>query len=782
MESSLFNSGFLGGSFHWFIGQVSDDSTWRENQNPEKFEKISEMPAWGYRYKVRVIGQHEQEESDITAEQLPWAQVMYPVTAGTGHGGSYQTPAIRQGSFVFGFFLDGKDQQVPIIMGCLGNNAKTKLERKLGTEGSGGKNFTPVSFYSKMLNPEPNEQKKLKDEDFSPKQAGNEAYSSPSKENVSKESNDANNLYSIADERKKYTLEEKHALACPNPETQSDIKNIQVVIETVSAKIERFQKSLQDANFAAGLPIVDNAKDIDKAIQDASEEMAKYMKGTMNKVQQFTTKEFNDKLAPIINLAPPSHTLEILQKKVEGLEKIACMFNGMAGVALVGLLAAALKKAFNRKKKKAEQAATNASVSEAGVVNSELEAGTVGITSSQTIPAIPVLTTPGSNDVPPPLVDGFYRPTPLCETEEIIGEVLGGTINTILQGFDDAIGPVVDEVQNALGGSSTETGSDDVGIIDNAISENNVLSALSSGDLVLSISQTLADQSGIDPTKIGNANRFWADGNYGKGLLQFVDAAGQNTSVNQSLIAEALLLINDKGNPNGIAAGLSLASNILGVSENLLSGIGNAFEAIRSGNITNLISAAGNLASFNPRILNAIAGRGAALAGKIPSGLGLGALGGMNFDIASSLNFVNSITKIFDCDPKPECSPNDTHTMQSGGGSSEKPSTSGVAESAKTTSNTVKERKSYGTSVEKSSSSREGVTIKKVFTKPQSRKTDLTNLVGFVNGKPYYGPFHLHIRDSGERVIMVGAAHTSAKHAVIYKTANESLANPFVEE
>jgi len=782
MESSLFNSGFLGGSFHWFIGQVSDDSTWRENQNSKKFKKGEDVPAWGYRYKVRIIGQHEQEESDISADQLPWAQVMYPVTAGTGHGGSYQSPAIKQGSFVFGFFLDGKDQQTPIIMGCLGNNIKTKLERKTGTEGSGGKNFTPFSFFSKMLNPEPNEQKKLKDADFSPKQNGNEAYSSPSKGNVSKESSDANNLYSIADERQKYTLEEKHALACPNPETQSDIKNIQVVIETVSAKIERFQKSLQDADLAAGLPIVDNAKDIDKAIEDASEEMSKYMKGTMNKVQQFTTKEFNDKLAPIINLAPPSHTLEILQKKVEGLEKIACMFNGMAGLALAGLIAAALKKAFNRKKKKAEQAAANTSVSEAGVVNAELEPGTVGITSSQTIPAIPVLTTPGSNDVPPPSAEGFYRPTPLCETEEIIGEVLGGTINTILQGFDDAIGPVVDEVQNALGGSSTETGSDDAGVIDNAISENNVLSALSSGDLVLSISQTLADQSGIDPTKIGGANRFWADGNYGRGLLQFIDVAGQNIPQNQSLIAEALSLIDDRSNPNGIAAGLTLASNILGASEDVLNGIGNAFQAIRSGNIPDLISAAGNLASFNPRILNAIAGRGAALAGAIPSGLGLGALGGMNFDIASSLSFVNSITKIFNCDPDPECSPNDTHTMQSGGGSSEKPSTSGVAESAKNTSSTLKERKSYGTSIEKSSSSKQGVTIKKVFAKPQSRKTDLTNLVGFVNGQPYYGSFHLHIRDSGERVIMVGAAHTSAKHAVIYKTANESLANPFVEE
>ena len=53
--------------------------------------------------------------------------------------------------------------------------------------------------------------------------------------------------------------------------------------------------------------------------------------------------------------------------------------------------------------------------------------------------SVPVLDTPGSTDVPPPTADGFYRPTPLCETEEIIGEVLGGTINTIMSGFDSAI-------------------------------------------------------------------------------------------------------------------------------------------------------------------------------------------------------------------------------------------------------------------------------------------------------------------------------------------------------
>ena len=763
---SLFNPGFLGSSFHWFIGQIADDSTWRENQNPAKFDKVEDIPAWGYRYKVRIVGQHEQEESDVSAEELPWAQVMYPVTAGNGIGGSFMTPALKQGMFVFGFFLDGKDEQTPIIMGILGNNAKTKLERKTGTEGSGGQNFTPQSFHSKGLNPEPNEQKKLADKDFAPKQAGNEAYSSPSKSNVSKEASDANNLYDISDERKKYVLEKTHALACPNPDTQSDTKNMQTVIQNVSEKIERFQQSLLDADKAGGLPVLEINKDIDEAIEKASKEMSKYMKGIMNQVQQFTTKEYNEKLASMENLAPPSHTLELLNKKVEGLEKIACMFNGMAGLALAGLIAAALKRAFNRKKKKAEDAAANAATSEAGVV---------GVNTSLVIPSVPTLDTPGSENVPPPSADGFYRPTPLCETEEIIGEVLGGTINTILQGFDSAIGPVIDEISNSLGGSSTETGSENKGTIDHAINENNVPSSLSSGDLILSFSQTVADQAGIDPNNVGGANRFWADGNYGRGLLGFIGAVGQDTPDNQQLIADALLLIDDKSDPDGIAAGLVLASNLLGVNENVLTGIGNAFQAIRTGDIPNLILAAGSLASYNPRILTAIAGKGSSLAGLEPSGLGLGALGGMNFDIATALTFVNSITKIFDCDPDPECSPNDSHTMQGGGGSSDNPSNTSIANSAQTTAQSTESRKSYGTGIEKLSSSKQGVTIKKVFAKPKSRTKDLTNLVGYVKGQPYYGPFHSHTREDGSVVKMVGIAHTTTPHDVIFDTVQESL-------
>jgi hypothetical protein len=146
-ESSLFNPGFLGGGFNWWIGQIADDSTWRDNILPGKFADANTIPGWGRRYKVRIIGLHDREEATIPSDQLPWAQVMYPVTAGGGQANSSQTPNLRQGNFVFGFFLDGQDQQVPVIMGVLGNNAQTALNTNWK------ENFAATSGHAAGKNP-----------------------------------------------------------------------------------------------------------------------------------------------------------------------------------------------------------------------------------------------------------------------------------------------------------------------------------------------------------------------------------------------------------------------------------------------------------------------------------------------------------------------------------------------------------------------------------------------------------------------------------------------------
>ena len=79
----LFNKGFIGQDFLWWIGQVADDSYWRDNVLSGKFESAESIPGWGYRYKVRIFGLHDLGEEVISSENLPWANVMYPVTAGS---------------------------------------------------------------------------------------------------------------------------------------------------------------------------------------------------------------------------------------------------------------------------------------------------------------------------------------------------------------------------------------------------------------------------------------------------------------------------------------------------------------------------------------------------------------------------------------------------------------------------------------------------------------------------------------------------------------------------
>lgn len=170
MESgTLFNPGFLGSHFNWWIGQIVDDSAWRDNINPSKHANPDEVQGWGRRYKVRIIGLHDWGEDQIKSDQLPWAQIMYPVTAGGGQAGATQTPNLRQGNFVFGFFLDGKDEQVPVIMGVLGNNAKTVLSMQMGDADNKVTNTTPGnagrSGYSQGNVPKRNEaQEKVPDD------------------------------------------------------------------------------------------------------------------------------------------------------------------------------------------------------------------------------------------------------------------------------------------------------------------------------------------------------------------------------------------------------------------------------------------------------------------------------------------------------------------------------------------------------------------------------------------------------------------------------------------
>jgi len=154
---SLFNPGYLGANFKWWIGQVTDDAFWRDNIVPGRIKKKDGESGWGRRYKVRILGLHDQGETEIPSDQLPWANVMYPITAGGGQASTVQTPAIRQGNIVFGFFMDSDNDEIPIIMGILGNNVQTPLNTQTTAKDPKVTNNTPGSLatsgFAKSVDP-----------------------------------------------------------------------------------------------------------------------------------------------------------------------------------------------------------------------------------------------------------------------------------------------------------------------------------------------------------------------------------------------------------------------------------------------------------------------------------------------------------------------------------------------------------------------------------------------------------------------------------------------------
>jgi hypothetical protein len=138
IEESLLKSNFIGrDGFRWWIGQVPPAGI----QN----DQISKQ-GWGNRVKVRIMGYHPFEQSELPDNDLPWASILLPTTAGTGASNYATSVKIRPGDTVFGFFIDGDNAQVPVITGCFGRTSKVST-------GNYKKPFIPFTGYTDKIPP-----------------------------------------------------------------------------------------------------------------------------------------------------------------------------------------------------------------------------------------------------------------------------------------------------------------------------------------------------------------------------------------------------------------------------------------------------------------------------------------------------------------------------------------------------------------------------------------------------------------------------------------------------
>lgn len=91
---------FMGLSgFVWWVGVVED--------------RVDPL-AIG-RCRVRIFGWHTDNKSQLPTNELPWAQAVYPLNAPPSK--SFGTPML--GDWVLGFFMDGENAQMPVMLGVL---------------------------------------------------------------------------------------------------------------------------------------------------------------------------------------------------------------------------------------------------------------------------------------------------------------------------------------------------------------------------------------------------------------------------------------------------------------------------------------------------------------------------------------------------------------------------------------------------------------------------------------------------------------------------------------
>lgn len=93
---------YYGDETRWFIGIVMS---------------ITDPLELG-RVQIRIFGVHGDDLNDVAIADLPWAQVVVPVTEGQSSGIGANT-GIKEQSQVFGIFLDGKDSQLPLVFGAI---------------------------------------------------------------------------------------------------------------------------------------------------------------------------------------------------------------------------------------------------------------------------------------------------------------------------------------------------------------------------------------------------------------------------------------------------------------------------------------------------------------------------------------------------------------------------------------------------------------------------------------------------------------------------------------
>ena len=337
MNEALAN--FIGKEgFNWWIGQVENDGGKYWNTELEDGKGAFDYSDfdWTNKVKVRIIGYHSPNRTELPTKDLPWAQVLMPAiySQKSGIGSVHQ---LQINSWVVGFFMDGASAQIPIIMGSL-----TDENPESGYGVSGGEK----RGYAKLTATDYNKRDHNTDGSSSPNtanttQTNEETGIDEAPTNNDGHKNEEGTKDSKNERGKAETESEKQQLATEKQKVTVQVGNGKCGSETATklegplAEFMKFARSIEKNDIDQFVNKLDGAVvDLDYEINLISQRIQKKLTGLTANIKGVVMEETNKLVQEgLNNLSIPNPELDVAvrdQLKNVG-DLVSCLFKQLIG-------------------------------------------------------------------------------------------------------------------------------------------------------------------------------------------------------------------------------------------------------------------------------------------------------------------------------------------------------------------------------------------------------------------------------------------------------------------
>jgi len=109
-------------------------------------------PLYLGRCRIRILGWHTEDKTDMPTESLPWSYPVQPIISAAQTGVGYSPTGPVEGTWVVGFYRDGEQAQEPVFFGTLGGipSLESKIPTKVGFSDPRGE----TGFVLPSINPQ----------------------------------------------------------------------------------------------------------------------------------------------------------------------------------------------------------------------------------------------------------------------------------------------------------------------------------------------------------------------------------------------------------------------------------------------------------------------------------------------------------------------------------------------------------------------------------------------------------------------------------------------------